>query len=124
MIVIVHGKIPWIDEPLLKVGSLVTRRTQKESSPMHQLTEGKVDQQGRDEEEMKDEKPRNIGRNIPEMGQPMDEGFHINEIGSEEKLHQEATEGDRKEENQGNIISQNGDKEHSVDHQPSGKQED
>ena len=52
MIVIVHGKIPWVDEPLLKVGSLVTGRTQKESSPVHQLAEGEGDQQGCDEKEM------------------------------------------------------------------------
>ena len=124
MVVIVHRKIPWVDEPILKVGSLVTSRTQKESSPMHQLAEGEVDQQGRDEEEMKDEKPRNIKRKISEMDQPMDEGFHIDEIGSEEKLHQEAAESNREKENQGDIISQNGDKERPVDHQPSGKQED
>ena len=36
----------------------------------------------------------------------MDEGLHIDEIGSEEKLQQDSAEGDREEENQGEIISQ------------------
>ena len=58
------------------------------------------------------------------MDEPIDQGFHIDQIGSEKKLEQDSAERSGKEKEEGEIVAEDGDVKGSFREQSPRKQKD
>ncbi len=88
---------------------------------MHQLAEGKVNQQNHDQEEMQAKEPVNLGDHGLKMNQAQGVSLHLHQVGPEKDPEKGSAEGDRQEEKQGKIISQDRDVQHFLIRQPAGE---